>query len=93
VLVNKEVVKNIYHGQKEAQQISNGHIYVVDALFHLFQLFNEKGNFLLHVGGQGQGEGEFWLPSGIFINDNDVIYVADSHNRRVQVFRYLGDQS
>ena len=71
---------------------NDGHVYVVDGLFHVFQLFNKTGEFLLHVGGQGQEQGEFWLPSGIFINDN-IIYVADSHNRRVQVFRYLGEQS
>jgi DNA-binding beta-propeller fold protein YncE len=71
---------------------NDGHVYVVDGLFHVFQLFDKSGNFLLHVGGQGQGKGEFWLPSGIFIKDN-VIYVADSFNRRVQVFRYLGEQS
>ena len=71
---------------------NDGHVYVVDGLFNVFQLFDKTGKFLLHVGGQGQGQGEFWLPTGIFINDN-VIYVADSHNRRVQVFRYLGEQS
>ena len=48
---------------------NDGHVYVVDGLFHVFQLFNKTGEFLLHVGGQGQEQGEFWLPSGIFIND------------------------
>lgn len=70
-----------------------GHVYVVDALFHVFQLFDQKGDFLLHVGGQGQDNGQFWLPTGIFVSDNNEIYVADSHNRRVQVFRYIGGQS
>ena len=70
-----------------------GHVYVVDALFHVFQLFDQKGNFLLHVGGQGQDNGQFWLPTGIFVSDKNEIYIADSHNRRVQVFRYIGGQS
>lgn len=70
---------------------THGHIYVVDGLFHNVQLFDQDGTFLLHVGAQGQGQGEFWLPSGIFIADN-VIYIADSHNQRVQVFRYIGGQ-
>jgi hypothetical protein len=30
-----------------------------------------------------------WLPTGIYIDDNDLIYVSDSSNRRVQIFRYL----
>ncbi|MBZ5606349.1 MAG: 6-bladed beta-propeller, partial [Acidobacteriia bacterium] len=32
--------------------------------------------------------GQFQLPSGISIDDRNIIYVADSYNRRVQVFRY-----
>jgi hypothetical protein len=29
------------------------------------------------------------LPSGLFIDRNDAIYVVDSLNRRVQVFHYF----
>ena len=29
------------------------------------------------------------MPSGIFIDRDDMIYVADSYNRRIQIFRYL----
>jgi len=70
-----------------------GHIYVVDALFHALQIFDEKGQLLLPVGQQGSGPGEFWLPAGIFIDTDNKIYVADSYNRRILVFRYLGDSS
>lgn len=68
---------------------SKGHIYVVDALFHRVQIFDQKGQYLMDFGSQGHGAGEFWLPSGLFI-DQDKIYVADSYNRRVQVFEYVG---
>ena len=34
--------------------------------------------------------GEFWLPSGIFIDPNDRIWICDSYNKRVQVFDHLG---
>jgi hypothetical protein len=40
-------------------------------------------------GGTGAGPGEFFLPTSIHIDGNDYIYVADSYNRRIQVFRYL----
>lgn len=66
-----------------------GHIYVVDALFNRVQIFNDEGALLLAFGGDGAAPGEFWLPSGIHITD-DMIYVADSYNRRVQIFRFLG---
>lgn len=70
----------------------DGHLYVADALQNGVQIFDAAGRFLLAFGEQGQGRGEFWLPAGIFIGD-DRIYVADTHNRRVQVLRYLGAPS
>jgi sugar lactone lactonase YvrE len=45
---------------------------------------------LLAIGRRGQGPGEFWLPNGIHVSRDNTIYVADSYNRRVQVFRYVG---
>ena len=44
---------------------------------------------LLAFGREGHGPGEFWLPAGIHIDAKDRIWVADSYNRRVQVFQYL----
>jgi hypothetical protein len=61
-------------------------------MFHVFQIFDAHGSFLLNIGAQGRGTGEFWLPSGIFIGRQDTIYVADAYNQRVQVFRYVGGQ-
>jgi hypothetical protein len=48
---------------------------------------------LLSIGNQGQGEGEFWLPAGMFITPDNTIFVADSYNKRIQVFRYIGQES
>lgn len=64
-------------------------IYVADALFSRVQIFDADGRFLLAVGKDGQGFGEFWLPAGIFIAQ-DRMYVADSYNRRIQVFALIG---
>ena len=68
------------------------HVYLADSLLHAVQIFDESGNFLLSIGGLGHEAGEFRLPVGIFIGgtDGDTIYVADSYNQRVQVFRYVG---
>ncbi|MBN4061009.1 6-bladed beta-propeller, partial [bacterium AH-315-I18] len=33
--------------------------------------------------------GEFWLPTHIFIDANNRIWIADSYNRRIQVLDYL----
>ena len=53
------------------------------------QIFDNKGRFLLAFGNAGNEAGEFWLPAGLFIAE-DRIYVADSYNKRVQVFQFLG---
>ena len=41
------------------------------------------------VGGEGTDAGQFYLPAGVTIDQQDRIWVADSYNRRVQVFQYL----
>ena len=60
---------------------------------HGSMVFNPQGELLLSFGAQGGGEGQFLLPNGIFISQDNTIFVADSYNRRVQVFRYVGPTS
>jgi DNA-binding beta-propeller fold protein YncE len=70
---------------------SRGHIYVTDALLDAVQVFDDNGRFLFSIGTTGAGIGELWMPSGIFIH-NDYIFVADTYNQRVQIFRYVIDR-
>ena len=67
---------------------SEGHMHICDALFDAIQIFDEDGQFLLSYGSRGGGHGELWMPSGIFIRD-DMIYVADTYNNRIQIFQYF----
>jgi DNA-binding beta-propeller fold protein YncE len=67
-------------------------IFVVDALFDAVQIFDRDGRYLMVFGDRGREPGHFWLPSGLAVA-GDRIYVADSYNQRVQIFRFLGDQS
>ena len=67
---------------------SDGHVYVVEGLRDVVQIFDPSGRLLLVFGGSGSGDGELWLPSGITIAD-DLIFVADAANGRVQVYEYL----
>ena len=72
-----------------AYWVKDGQVYVVDSRFENIQIFTRQGELLLTIGGEGTGPGKFWLPVGIFADANDNIWVGDSHNHRVQVFRYL----
>ena len=66
----------------------DGNVYVADSVFNRIQIFDREGLFLLAFGAPGADAGEFWLPAGLFVAQNRI-YVADSYNRRIQVFEFL----
>jgi hypothetical protein len=63
----------------------------VEGLHDVVQILDARGNLLLAFGRTGAGDGEFYLPTSIHIDAGDNIYVADSFNRRIEIFRYLKD--
>ncbi len=70
---------------------ADGHVYVSDALASRVQIFDQNGVFLLDFGKLGPAPGDFQLPAGLTFWE-DRIYVADSYNGRIQVFRYLKEE-
>ncbi len=70
----------------------SGNLLVVDGIYDVVQLFDDKGAVLMHFGGAGSQPGRFWLPAGLAVTGNDI-FVADTHNSRVQMFRLLPDPS
>ena len=60
-----------------------GNIYVIDRQFENVQVFDPQGRILMAFGEEGNGPGQFWLPAGIFIGEDDRIYVADAYNGRI----------
>ena len=50
-----------------------------------------QGNLISTLGKRGMAPGEFQLPGGIVIGDDDIIYVADSLNYRVQALSKEGE--
>jgi 6-bladed beta-propeller len=69
---------------------SEHHLYVVDGLWGVVQVFDREGQLLYYFGQSGDAPGDFNLPSGLFVDRSNLIYVVDSFNRRVQVFHYFG---
>lgn len=70
----------------------NGDIYVLDSENARVQHFDKDGKFLSKFGSPGKGDGQFALaqynsgPSGITIDEDGNIYVADSWNYRIEKF-------
>lgn len=58
----------------------------------LYQVFDSDGDFLFTFGTSGEGNGQFNAPTGIAVDSNDNIIVADWGNSRIQVSYqfYLG---
>ena len=54
--------------------------------------FDKDGNFVQDWGRRGNQPGSFNTPHSIVIDNNDVIYVADRGNSRVQVFDTEGNR-
>jgi DNA-binding beta-propeller fold protein YncE len=71
---------------------SENHIYITDAVFNNFQIFDTQGQLLLFVGTAGSNPGQFKSPSLIHIDSKDRIYVAEFAGQRIQVFQYLGQK-
>lgn len=52
--------------------------------------FSAEGKYLFAWGKKGTGPGEFNIPHGITLDENENVVVADRENRRVQVFDSTG---
>jgi subtilisin family serine protease len=60
---------------------------VADRLNNRVQILSMNGTHLLSFGSGGIQDGEFNLPAGIFpVADSNRVYVADTANRRLQMF-------
>ena len=71
---------------------SSGAVWLVDYENRIAK-FSPEGDPLLEFGAEGSGSGELDFPTGISVDAEDRVWVADSENDRVQVFdsdgRYL----
>jgi DNA-binding beta-propeller fold protein YncE len=73
----------------------SGNLYVTDTKNHRIQVFTAAGTFVLAFGTQGAQSAvttvpRFSSPSGITVDANDSVYVADTDNHRVVKLRSNG---
>ena len=65
----------------------NGLVYVVDQTRNRVAVFNTSGVFQGSFGSQGSGNLQFSKPTGLAIDSQGRIYIADSLNERIQVLQ------
>ena len=71
---------------------SEGNVYVVESYHDYLLVYNRNGDLLIPIGGTGEGIGQFYLPTSIWIDANDRIFVADMFNGRVALFQFLPER-
>ena len=67
---------------------SKGHLYVSDEVKGMVRVYNQAGKVVAAFGRPGVKTGEFSRPLGVWADARDRVYVADSKNRRIQVFQF-----
>ena len=67
---------------------ANDNVYVTDKNNNRIQVFTENGIFLTKFGSEGSAPNQFIQPEGVGVDmDTGLVYVADTGNYRIQVFR------
>lgn len=65
----------------------SGNIFVVSNLTHTVYVFNREGVQIHSFGGQGDDINKFMFPNGLHIDATGRIYITDTTNQRVAVYR------
>lgn len=74
--------------------MSNGDIWIVDAIRQIASRFSRDGQFLSYLGGKGVEIGAFQYPSGIASDGDKLLFVLERIGQRYQCFQLDGsDQS
>ncbi|MDI6861581.1 MAG: stalk domain-containing protein [Caldisericia bacterium] len=66
---------------------SNNNIYVA-TFDHYVDVYDENGKLLRKIGkGGGRALEKFWFPTGVAVDKDGVVYVGDTENGRIQMFK------
>lgn len=83
--------KSAFRGTTDIAFSRTGRILISDGYGNNRVLeYNRQGKRVKQWGKKGTGNGEFDLPHGIAIDENDIVYVADRENGRIQRFDLEG---
>jgi DNA-binding beta-propeller fold protein YncE len=69
---------------------SLGNYFVTDSGNHRIRKFDNKWQEILTFGEQGDEPGQFQYPLCVSIAANDLLYIADLNNNRIQIFTSFG---
>jgi len=67
-----------------------GNLYVVESMHDTLIVYDREGRLLMSLGGSDGEAGRFYLPSGVWVDSRNRVFVADMFNGRIAVFQFLG---
>lgn len=67
--------------------VDSSGVFVTEEGNHRVSIFNPNGIFIRTLGEKGSEVGKFHRPLGVAIDRNKTLYVCDSKNRRIQIFK------
>ncbi|MCA9400747.1 MAG: 6-bladed beta-propeller [Candidatus Omnitrophica bacterium] len=70
---------------------TRGNIYITETSEQSIKKFDER-DILLTFGAEGRSRGQFDEPAGIFVDQEDRIYIVDTDNKRIQILKNSGNQ-
>ncbi len=71
---------------------ARGRLWVTDALLDQVALYTRQGEYLMSIGRNGSAPGELAFPAGVAAAGDGRVVVADSFNRRLQVFAPIPEE-
>jgi DNA-binding beta-propeller fold protein YncE len=77
----------LFFGPRDIIILPDGNLLITDTGNHRLQILTPDGEFVQAIGSQGSQSGQFFEPVGLGINgQEDLFYVADTWNGRIQQF-------
>ena len=81
-----------FHSPNNLAIAPNGDLYIADGYGNCcVHRFTAQGQYVQSWGAPGNLPGEFYLPHGIMVGPNNIVYVADRENHRIQLFDLFGN--
>ncbi|MBD3266629.1 hypothetical protein GF373_08165, partial [bacterium] len=97
---NDKATKAFLHLPNDLAMDSQGNLYIADSGNHVIRVVDKSGIIKTYAGmgeeygfdGDGQSalEAKLWFPHGVVVDENDILYIADTLNNAIRKVNHNG---